>query len=148
MGTFLRVTLACIFIGYGVFSFLNPQSVKEYLDLRYKRLYSVLVEEASMTKHFTGSLINAQSAISKYMTTVLSTLTGIFALFGFRRLFRFFALKFALLGVLLHLPYTKIKGSKEKDMWGESIEVEIKKLMFFGALFCAVLLYRPNKGDT
>lgn len=142
MGIFLRTTLAAIFIGSAVFNYAYPEVVKDYIDVRYKGLYSTYVEETPAGKYIPGSLITSSGGISRYITIGVQTLTGLFALFGCGCLFKFLALKFLLLAGILHLPCIQLETGIENR------ETETKKLMLIGALFCAVVLYssdRPKK---
>lgn len=148
MGILLRITLASIFIGFAIFDYTNPEPVKEYIDQRYKILYSRFIEETPLAKQIPGSLITSSSKMSRYITIGTLALTGVFALLGFEWLFKFLAVKFVLVAALLHIPcstkthHAKAEGAEPGAELNR--EEEIKKLMLLGSLFCAVLLYKSG----
>ena len=140
MGIFLRLTLTSIFIGLAIYVHLNPTSSKEYVDLRYKSLYSKFILETPVGRILPGSLIATSGNLAINISVGLLAFIGLAALCGLGCVFKSLSMTFVILSTLFHLPFAT---STAEDI--NSIG-EIRKLMFLGVMACGILVYKGSHG--
>ena len=132
MEILLRLTLAGLFIGLAVFTFMNPLEAKEYVNVRYKLAYQNLISETFAAKYIPGNLIGNLPTYVPNIGAGIFIVMAVCALLGCKICFSIFSFLFIAVGVFLHLPY-------QSNLEYITFASQVRKLLLLFALFCATL---------
>jgi len=137
MGIFLKITLTSIFIGLAVLTYLHPTTSKEYVEKRYTAFHNSL-GNCSCAAYIPKNLISNATPLAIHISAGVFATTGLLCLIGMNCLFTFLSSIIISLAAMLHgsmLCSKSNAGLNESEYAGE-----VKKLVFLGALFSAVLI--------
>ena len=140
MTLLLKLALTVLFFFFAIVSFFYPESIKEYIDIRFRGLYRFALANSAISSYISRNAAQKIPLTSYKAIAAFLAMGGIAILLERQMVILSFAYTVMVIGGALHMPYNT-------HYLREHTSSQIKRLICVFAVFSG-LLYLANSQQS